>query len=162
MKPISTERVYLVPSQSPRTAGYIRHHWAEIQRPGIARTVLENPFLALLCHEDLRSEAFTRPEASWRPMLITQPPIGNVEFTTDMIIYNTKFVSGGITLGHVDNGDPLASIDGWSVWCAYDGSYDQLKRLKADMKSNSETEARNEADDHDDLWWMPDEYLSGI
>ncbi|KAF7190401.1 hypothetical protein HII31_08319 [Pseudocercospora fuligena] len=49
--------------------------WASLAANDIERKIIENPFLRLLIHDAPRRPGFRRPEASWRRMLVSQPPI---------------------------------------------------------------------------------------
>lgn len=71
MKPVSDKRLFMDDNMATPV------YWVDGNTPEIPRTVLENPFLALLCHEDvcIKDMTFTYPQASWRKMLVTQPPV---------------------------------------------------------------------------------------
>lgn len=99
-------------------------------------------------------------------MQLTQPPIREVEYITDK---DTRFAvttdHTGITLDQVSADNTLISINGWSSWTAYTG-FEQLNHLKRagdPIPSGSVLTAyRRDRDEDEDLWWMPDEYISGI
>ncbi|KAF2169079.1 hypothetical protein M409DRAFT_21090 [Zasmidium cellare ATCC 36951] len=158
MKPICDKRVYAYMS------AVILQWWTRDEHWHIPRMVLENPFLILLSHEKvcLQDEAFTRPGASWRKMLITQPPVGEAHCNEWKWV--TTSDGKGVTLGDISDGLPsrtLARIDSWSAWMSYKGPQ-QLKEAKIAMRLNIRPVEEDIEDECDDLWWMPDEYLCGI
>lgn len=75
MKPICDKRLLMGDDMTKQ------RHWVEKETPEKSRTVLENPFLSLLCHENvcIKDQAFVYPQASWRKMLVTQPPVRKVK-----------------------------------------------------------------------------------
>ncbi|KAK4500087.1 hypothetical protein PRZ48_008273 [Zasmidium cellare] len=162
MKPICEKRV----TSHPRD--YLPKIWTDYEFEESPRAVLENPFLILLCHEGIctKQEAFMRPEASWRKMLMTQPAAREAVCNETEHILEAE--DGVITLGDISDrlqGKVLTGIEAWWLLAAYAGPQ-QLKRVKVAMRSGRPCMVAGKQDDHkdedDDLWWLPDEYLCGI
>lgn len=60
-----------------------RFQWSNAVAPDLETHPIENPFLTMLCCDRISTPAFNRPEASWRKMLITQPPLKRVGASFD-------------------------------------------------------------------------------
>lgn len=167
MKPISKNRLYFVQIPLSKEENYSLCHWADLQQPLMSRPVLENPFLILLSHEDIcvKEEAFTRPEASWRRMQVTQPPVGEMEVSRDRGWTLQSFAPSGVLLNDLvgENSGPLVSIDGWSHWIPHkDTDSGILRELKSNLRHTAVASNEDRGDQDDDLWWMPDEHLYGL
>lgn len=82
--------------------------WASRAACDIERKTIENPFLRLLMRNAPLRPGFHRPEASWRRMLVTQPPVKRLAATYFEFEPSTPW--SGITITSRSN-DNLAGDD---------------------------------------------------
>lgn len=129
---VRTSRFPVLSTQQP-------HSWAEDEQLGTSRPIIENPFMPLLSIEEPWPEAFARPEASWRKLLITQPGLSRVfwHINDNAIWAYDELESQGLKTGGFAEGGAIHRLCGWSAWKAYE-SPKQLKTLKAEMRLSRE------------------------